>query len=309
MLMPCGHVICKESLDRISKGARFKCPYCPSESSPQQARKVFLWAHLSSMIYTLAQNAINVLYDSESILARNGDGGSGVHQHGLMPQQGNMLGSSQEAAFAANAACSTTAQSLSQVPSTLSAIAAWNTTLSHPQDAPLRSMSTVRLDGFGAACHTLLCEPSSMLERYYSLLSRFDGPQAWSLTLSPSDARRLDRDRLSLPCAPEGPNKTGQRDAISSLLSTEHTYAEHHCDVFRWSHEVWFWDRSMTHLSLWVYKEDLPPGWTCFSFLSPSLPPSQRGRDRCPLSSFMILDKATQGKFEAGKGRRFSLMI
>jgi len=42
MLMPCGHVICKDSLDRISKGARFKCPYCPAESSPSQARKVFL---------------------------------------------------------------------------------------------------------------------------------------------------------------------------------------------------------------------------------------------------------------------------
>jgi hypothetical protein len=42
MMMPCGHVICKESLEKISKGARFKCPYCPSESNPSQARKVFL---------------------------------------------------------------------------------------------------------------------------------------------------------------------------------------------------------------------------------------------------------------------------
>ncbi|KAJ9646346.1 hypothetical protein H2201_009110 [Coniosporium apollinis] len=42
MMMPCGHVIAKESLDRISKGARFKCPYCPSESRPSEARKVVL---------------------------------------------------------------------------------------------------------------------------------------------------------------------------------------------------------------------------------------------------------------------------
>ncbi|KAF2638335.1 hypothetical protein P280DRAFT_405161 [Massarina eburnea CBS 473.64] len=42
MMMPCGHVIAQESLDRLSKGARFKCPYCPGESHPRDARKVFL---------------------------------------------------------------------------------------------------------------------------------------------------------------------------------------------------------------------------------------------------------------------------
>ncbi|KAF2430107.1 putative regulator of gluconeogenesis Rmd5 [Tothia fuscella] len=42
MMMPCGHVICKESLERISKGARFKCPYCPSESNPSHAKLVYL---------------------------------------------------------------------------------------------------------------------------------------------------------------------------------------------------------------------------------------------------------------------------
>ncbi|TID26873.1 regulator of gluconeogenesis rmd5 [Venturia nashicola] len=42
VMMPCGHVICKESLDKISKGTRFKCPYCPMESTPSQARKVYL---------------------------------------------------------------------------------------------------------------------------------------------------------------------------------------------------------------------------------------------------------------------------
>lgn len=40
MMMPCGHVIAQESLQRISKGNKFKCPYCPSESHPKNARKV-----------------------------------------------------------------------------------------------------------------------------------------------------------------------------------------------------------------------------------------------------------------------------
>ncbi|KAJ6144273.1 hypothetical protein N7470_008168 [Penicillium chermesinum] len=42
MMIPCGHVIAEESLRRLSKGNRFKCPYCPSESHPRDARKVFL---------------------------------------------------------------------------------------------------------------------------------------------------------------------------------------------------------------------------------------------------------------------------
>ncbi|EAW08284.1 ubiquitin-protein ligase RMD5 [Aspergillus clavatus NRRL 1] len=42
MMMPCGHVIAEESLKRLCKGNRFKCPYCPSESHPREARKVFL---------------------------------------------------------------------------------------------------------------------------------------------------------------------------------------------------------------------------------------------------------------------------
>ncbi|KAF4768058.1 hypothetical protein HAV15_002741 [Penicillium sp. str.  len=42
MMMPCGHVIAHESLKRLSKGNRFKCPYCPSESHPKDAKKVFL---------------------------------------------------------------------------------------------------------------------------------------------------------------------------------------------------------------------------------------------------------------------------
>ncbi|RMZ76794.1 hypothetical protein DV737_g4635, partial [Chaetothyriales sp. CBS 132003] len=42
MLLPCGHVIAQESLQRLSKGARFKCPYCPVESHPKDAKLVFL---------------------------------------------------------------------------------------------------------------------------------------------------------------------------------------------------------------------------------------------------------------------------
>lgn len=29
MLMPCGHVLCKQSLQKVSKNGAFKCPYCP----------------------------------------------------------------------------------------------------------------------------------------------------------------------------------------------------------------------------------------------------------------------------------------
>lgn len=45
MMMICGHVICKESLQQLSKNirssTRFKCPYCPSESSVEQAIQVY----------------------------------------------------------------------------------------------------------------------------------------------------------------------------------------------------------------------------------------------------------------------------
>ena len=42
MMMPCGHVIAQESLARLSKGSRFKCPYCPSESRPDEAKKLYM---------------------------------------------------------------------------------------------------------------------------------------------------------------------------------------------------------------------------------------------------------------------------
>ncbi|TPX59105.1 hypothetical protein PhCBS80983_g02693 [Powellomyces hirtus] len=45
MLMACGHVICKFCLDRLSKGnqnSRFKCPYCPTESTASQSRRIYI---------------------------------------------------------------------------------------------------------------------------------------------------------------------------------------------------------------------------------------------------------------------------
>ncbi|KAI4088274.1 MAG: hypothetical protein LQ344_006188 [Seirophora lacunosa] len=42
MMMPCGHVVAKESLLRLSKNARFKCPYCPNESHPKDAMKIYM---------------------------------------------------------------------------------------------------------------------------------------------------------------------------------------------------------------------------------------------------------------------------
>ncbi|KAJ3417138.1 hypothetical protein HDV05_006997 [Chytridiales sp. JEL 0842] len=44
MMMVCGHVLVKESLNRLSKGnsnVRFKCPYCPSESTAAQAIRIY----------------------------------------------------------------------------------------------------------------------------------------------------------------------------------------------------------------------------------------------------------------------------
>ena len=44
MMMICGHVISKESLGRLSKGStntRFKCPYCPIDSTAAQAVRVY----------------------------------------------------------------------------------------------------------------------------------------------------------------------------------------------------------------------------------------------------------------------------
>ncbi|KAI9104548.1 CTLH/CRA C-terminal to lish motif domain-containing protein [Phlyctochytrium arcticum] len=45
MMMGCGHVICKCCLDRLGKGSqntRFKCPYCPTESTAAQANRIYI---------------------------------------------------------------------------------------------------------------------------------------------------------------------------------------------------------------------------------------------------------------------------
>jgi hypothetical protein len=43
MMMPCGHVIAKDSLDRLGlRVGRFKCPYCPNESQPSAAQELIL---------------------------------------------------------------------------------------------------------------------------------------------------------------------------------------------------------------------------------------------------------------------------
>lgn len=42
MMMPCGHVVAEESLVNISKGTKFKCPYCPGESQPGDATRLYL---------------------------------------------------------------------------------------------------------------------------------------------------------------------------------------------------------------------------------------------------------------------------
>lgn len=42
MMLTCGHVICNDSMQSASRGQRFKCPYCPVESHPKEAKKVFL---------------------------------------------------------------------------------------------------------------------------------------------------------------------------------------------------------------------------------------------------------------------------
>jgi hypothetical protein len=43
MMLPCGHVIAKESLEGHAKGkSRVKCPYCPVECRPSEAKRVYI---------------------------------------------------------------------------------------------------------------------------------------------------------------------------------------------------------------------------------------------------------------------------
>ncbi|PHH91638.1 hypothetical protein CDD83_10924 [Cordyceps sp. RAO-2017] len=40
MMLPCGHVICRDSLHKIAKGSRYKCPYCPTEGHLRDAMEI-----------------------------------------------------------------------------------------------------------------------------------------------------------------------------------------------------------------------------------------------------------------------------
>lgn len=43
MMLPCGHVIAKESLEAHAKGkSRVKCPYCPVECHPKEAKRLYI---------------------------------------------------------------------------------------------------------------------------------------------------------------------------------------------------------------------------------------------------------------------------
>lgn len=42
MMLPCGHVLARESLQHLTKGTKFKCPYCPSEGHTKDARQIVL---------------------------------------------------------------------------------------------------------------------------------------------------------------------------------------------------------------------------------------------------------------------------
>ena len=42
MMIPCGHVLAKETLHNLVKNSRFKCPYCPSEGQMKDARQIYL---------------------------------------------------------------------------------------------------------------------------------------------------------------------------------------------------------------------------------------------------------------------------
>lgn len=41
MRLSCGHVISKDALERLSNGNKLKCPYCPKEMDPRDAKQVY----------------------------------------------------------------------------------------------------------------------------------------------------------------------------------------------------------------------------------------------------------------------------
>lgn len=42
MVIPCGHMLARDTLQKLCKGNRFKCPYCPTEGQFKDARRVIL---------------------------------------------------------------------------------------------------------------------------------------------------------------------------------------------------------------------------------------------------------------------------
>lgn len=42
MMLPCGHVLCRQSMLKIAKGATrpFKCPYCPREATSAACKQL-----------------------------------------------------------------------------------------------------------------------------------------------------------------------------------------------------------------------------------------------------------------------------
>ncbi|XXH05528.1 hypothetical protein Hte_011958 [Hypoxylon texense] len=42
VILPCGHVLARESLQGLAKGTRYKCPYCPSEGIVKDAKEIIL---------------------------------------------------------------------------------------------------------------------------------------------------------------------------------------------------------------------------------------------------------------------------
>ncbi|KAK6215965.1 hypothetical protein LQW54_003940 [Pestalotiopsis sp. IQ-011] len=42
VILSCGHVLAKESLQKLSRGNRYKCPYCPTEGSVKDTKEIIL---------------------------------------------------------------------------------------------------------------------------------------------------------------------------------------------------------------------------------------------------------------------------
>ncbi|KAI2622546.1 CTLH/CRA C-terminal to lish motif domain-containing protein [Hypoxylon sp. NC1633] len=42
MILPCGHVLARESLEKLVKGTRYKCPYCPYEGAFKDSKEIIL---------------------------------------------------------------------------------------------------------------------------------------------------------------------------------------------------------------------------------------------------------------------------